>query len=212
VGVEALARFTTEPPRPPSHWFTEAAEIGRGVELELLAIRTAVDSVDRLPPEVFLSVNASPATICSDPLAELVEATASDRIVVEITEHQRVDDYTALVDALSGLRSLGVRVAVDDTGAGYASLAHILRLQADILKLDIGLTHGIDQDPVRRSLAAALVTFAGDIGSCIVAEGVETAAELAVLRALGVPWAQGYHLGRPMPLPIPRHIAIDATG
>jgi len=203
VGAEALARFATEPPRPPNEWFDEAAALGRDIELELAAIDMAIAGLDRLPAHAFLSVNASPTTVRSAGLHDLLSRTDAERVVIEITEHQRIDDYEPVQNALQQLRTIGVRVAVDDTGAGYASLTHILRLQADILKLDIGLTRGIDHDPVRRSLAAALVAFAHDTGAHIVAEGVETAAELDELRTLGVTWAQGYHLARPSPLAIP---------
>ncbi|MDQ3570948.1 MAG: EAL domain-containing protein, partial [Actinomycetota bacterium] len=97
-------------------------------------------------------------------------------------------------------RQRGLRVAVDDAGAGYASFRHILRLRPDIIKLDMALTRDIDRDPARRALAAALITFAENTGSTIVAEGVETAEELHALRQLGVTAAQGYYLGRPTPL------------
>jgi EAL domain-containing protein (putative c-di-GMP-specific phosphodiesterase class I)/AmiR/NasT family two-component response regulator len=206
VGVEALARFTSDPPRPPNEWFAEAAAIGRGVDLELLAIEVAIGQIAGLPSGMMLSVNASPATVCSERLAELVQPWAG-QVVIELTEHDRVDDYDALLRALAHLRGFGLRLAVDDTGAGYASLQHILRLGADILKLDIALTQGIDSDPVRRSLASALVTFSRDIGAQLVAEGVENAAELRTLQSLGVTWAQGYHLGRPAALPLALHPA-----
>lgn len=204
VGAEALARFTIDPPRPPSDWFAEATAIGRGVELELAAIECALRHLHDLPSGVFLSLNAAPATACSPRLARVLADTGANasRLVLELTEHQRVDDYAPLQHALDGLRELGVRIAVDDTGAGYASLNHILRLGADILKLDTDITRGIDDDPVRRSLAAALVAFADDTGAHLIAEGIETAGELAALHQLGIVWAQGYYLGRPSPLPL----------
>jgi EAL domain-containing protein (putative c-di-GMP-specific phosphodiesterase class I) len=95
-----------------------------------------------------------------------------------------------------------VRLAVDDAGAGFSSLHHILLLSPDIIKLDITLVRDINRDPVKRALAWSLVTFAREIGSTIIAEGIETAAELATLVELGIPWGQGYHLGRPEPLPV----------
>jgi EAL domain-containing protein (putative c-di-GMP-specific phosphodiesterase class I) len=94
-----------------------------------------------------------------------------------------------------------MRLAIDDTGAGFASLRHILNLEPDIIKLDISLTRGVDVDRARRALAAALIAFAANTGASIVAEGVETASELSVLRDLGVGFGQGYLLGRPGPLP-----------
>jgi EAL domain-containing protein (putative c-di-GMP-specific phosphodiesterase class I) len=211
AGAEALARFETEPRRPPNEWFDEAAAIGRAEELEVAAATAAIRRLDELPPGAFLSMNASPTVIRSGALTDLLASTAGERVVVEITEHEPVGDYVALREALDGLRNLGVRVAVDDTGTGYASLDHLLRLEADILKLDMNLTQGIDRDPVRRSLAAALLTFAAETGSGVIAEGVETAGELAELRDLGVGLVQGYHLGRPGPLPLPQRVEVAAA-
>lgn len=209
VGAEALTRFTTEPYRPPNIWFAEATSVGLGGELELGAVEAAFGQLDVLPPEAFLSVNVSPATAVRSELLAAIEAVPSGRVVVELTEHDRVEDYDVLAGSLEDLRGAGARIAVDDTGAGYASLEHILRLRADILKLDITLTRSIDVDPVRRSLAAALVEFAHDTGAQIVAEGVENGRELSVLRDLGVRWAQGYHLGRPASLPLIERATID---
>ena len=122
--------------------------------------------------------------------------------MLELTEHTRFDDYTKLMPALDVLHARGVRTAVDDAGAGYSGLQHVLHLRPDILKLDLELTHGIDTDPARHALATALIGFAGTIGAVLIAEGIETPAELAVLRGLGVAWGQGFHLARPGPLPL----------
>lgn len=203
MGAEALARFSTHPQRPPNEWFAEADQIGRGSQLELAAITAALADFDLLPPTTFLAVNASPAVAATPELAALLADHPGDRLVLELTEHTRVDDYDRLLDALDHLRRRGVRIAVDDTGAGYAGLQHILRLRPDILKLDITLTRGIDVDPVRRSLATALVAFAAETGATIVAEGVEIPGELETLQRIGIPWGQGYHLARPSPLPFP---------
>ena len=212
VGAEALARFSCEPRRPPDEWFTEADEIGRGVELELVAITAALDQLHRLPPGAFLAVNASPATATNPDLDTLLAQHPTDRIVLELTEHTPVGDYDTLLVALDQLRRRGVRIAVDDTGAGYAGFQHLLRLRPSILKLDTTLTRGIDADPVRRSLAAALVTFATETGATIIAEGIELTSELATLQHLGIPWGQGYHLARPGPLPLPaQRLATLAT-
>jgi len=203
VGAEALARFACEPHRPPNEWFAEAGDIGRGAELELTAIAAALAQLPNLPPDVFLAVNASPATAITPGFDALLARYPAERIVLELTEHTQVDDYGALLDALDRLRGQGMRIAVDDTGAGYASFHHLLRLRPDIIKLDITLTRGIEADPIRRALAAALVTFATEIGATVIAEGIETADELAALRSIGIPWGQGYHLARPGGLPLP---------
>jgi len=203
VGAEALARFACEPHRPPNEWFTEAADIGRGTELELAAIAAALDQLHRLPPAMFLAVNASPATAITPDLDALLAQHPAERMVLEITEHSRVDDYDALHAARDRLSRQGVRIAVDDTGTGYAGFQHLLRVRPHIIKLDTTLTRGIDADPARRALAAALVSFATEVGATIIAEGIEITGELAALRHLGIPWGQGYHLARPGALPLP---------
>jgi EAL domain-containing protein (putative c-di-GMP-specific phosphodiesterase class I) len=214
VGAEALARFSCEPQRPPDQWFAEADVTGRGLQLELAAVRAALDQLDRLPAGTFLTVNASPATLLSPALGQLLGAHAAQRAVLELTEHTPVEDYGALVKALEPLRRQGARLAVDDTGAGYAGFQHLLRLRPDILKLDTTLTRGINADPARRSLATALVAFAQEIGATIIAEGVEEAGELLALQLIGVPWGQGYHIAYPGPLPLPDDplVLFDAAG
>lgn len=197
VGVECLARFDVEPQRGPDKWFDGAREAGVSVELELQAVRNALGALDRLPPSVFVAINSSPDLILSGRLEAVLAALDASRIVIEITEHVTVDDYGALAAALRPLRERGIRLAVDDAGAGYASMRHILHLKSEIIKLDMSLTRDIDTDPARRALARGLISFASDIGSDITAEGVETAGELEALRSLGVAKVQGYHLGRP---------------
>jgi EAL domain-containing protein (putative c-di-GMP-specific phosphodiesterase class I) len=120
------------------------------------------------------------------------------KLVIELTEHVRVDDYPHLAESLWTLRERGVRLAIDDTGAGFASLMHILKLAPDYIKLDRQLTTGIDSDPVLRALASSLVHFAAETDAVLIAEGVETGAELAALRELGIRYAQGFHLSRPV--------------
>jgi EAL domain-containing protein (putative c-di-GMP-specific phosphodiesterase class I) len=200
AAVEALARFDVSPYRPPDVWFHEAHEHSLGVELELLAITRALAQLPMLPDGVALTINAGPeAVMCSQFVDAFLDIPARD-IILELTEHTLVDDYPALIAALYELRRGGTRLSIDDTGSGYSSLAHILKLAPDFIKLDRDLVSGIDVDPVRRALAASLVTFAADTGAQIVAEGVETKDELEVLRCLGVRYAQGYHLGHPSTL------------
>ncbi len=197
VGVECLARFDLEPQRPPDHWFEAARKAGVQLELELRAIRNAVAAIDGFPPEVYLSINSSPELILSGRLAPELAHLDGSRIVLEITEHASVPDYDALTAALRPMRERGIRIAVDDAGAGYASMRHILSLKSEIIKLDMSLTRDVDTDPGRRALARGLISFACEIGSDITAEGVETRSELEVLRNLGVHKAQGYYLSRP---------------
>ncbi|HEX2086358.1 MAG TPA: EAL domain-containing protein [Solirubrobacteraceae bacterium] len=197
LGYEALARFRADGARPPDHWFREAAEIGLDVELELAAVRSALRHVDRLPPDAWLMLNVSPSIALMRELDGVLRAAPADRIVLEVTEHAPIADYDEFNAAVAGLRSAGVRLAVDDAGAGFASLRHILRLAPDVIKLDAELTRGIDADPVRRALGAALMTFADDVGARMVAEGIETPGELRTLREMGVRLGQGFYLSRP---------------
>ncbi|HEV7679972.1 MAG TPA: EAL domain-containing protein [Candidatus Dormibacteraeota bacterium] len=201
VGYEALSRFAMTPERPPDHWFAEAAALGRGTELEVAALRTAAELHPLLPRGVFLAVNASPATVMNRSAQEVLDHLAgAGVVVVEVTEHAPVEDYDRLRDALAPLAARGVRLAVDDVGAGFASLRHIVKLGPDIIKLDIALTRGIDADPSLQALAAAMISFASRTGKEIIAEGIETEEELDTLLELGVSRGQGYLLGRPQPL------------
>ncbi|MBB5047037.1 EAL domain-containing protein (putative c-di-GMP-specific phosphodiesterase class I) [Rhodopseudomonas rhenobacensis] len=200
VGFECLARFSPLPLRSPDKWFAEAGEVGMGVELELHAIRKALQALHSFPAPTELGVNASAATILEGNLEALFAGLPLDRVIVEITEHSTVGNYDAILKVLRPLRERGLRLAVDDAGAGYSSLRHILNMQPDFIKLDIGLTQNIDLDPARKALARALVGFARDTGSRIVAEGVERQSELDALRSIGVKKVQGYLLGRPMSL------------
>jgi DNA-binding NarL/FixJ family response regulator/EAL domain-containing protein (putative c-di-GMP-specific phosphodiesterase class I) len=198
VGVEALARFP-DGRRSPSVWFSEAAELGLTLDLELSAVQAAVAWCDRLPEDAWLAVNVSPETVCSHELGQMLAGTNGRRIVLEMTEHSPVADYDELIFALDRLRGTSVRVAVDDAGAGFASLRHILMVAPEFIKLDVSLTRGIAADARRRALARALTMFGGDIGGTVIAEGVETPEDLAALSELHVPCAQGFHLARPGP-------------
>jgi EAL domain-containing protein (putative c-di-GMP-specific phosphodiesterase class I)/AmiR/NasT family two-component response regulator len=200
VGVEALARFPGEPRRGPDAWFAEAAQVGLGVALETLAVDAALEFLPALPPHVFLAVNLSPATLLSEDLLRNRPDDVWPRVVLELTEHDPIEDYDALAGVTARLRSLGARVAADDAGAGYAGFRHLLGLRPDIVKADLTLTRALDTDPARRALTSALVQFTHDTGARLIAEGIETAAEFAALRHLRVELGQGYHLARPRPL------------
>jgi len=198
VGYEALARFPTLHTRGPSGWFSDAFAVGHGVELERLAVTRAMPFLAG-HADGFLAVNMSPATVLRLPDDDLDGLDQGARIVIELTEHVPIEDYSAVRRALRGFRDRGVRLAADDVGSGYAGFRHLVALEPDIIKLDISLVSGIDSNRGQRALTRALLAFSGDVGAVVIAEGVETVAELDTLRGLGVPWAQGYHLGRPEP-------------
>jgi EAL domain-containing protein (putative c-di-GMP-specific phosphodiesterase class I)/DNA-binding NarL/FixJ family response regulator len=203
VGAEALARFRGPPKRGPDRWFAEAGKVGLRLELELAAAKSALSALPSLPLDIYLSLNLSPETLRSSSFRKLVLANADPtRVVVEVTEHARIDDYERLNVAFDRLREAGVRLAVDDAGAGFASLRHILRLAPHFIKLDRTLIDGIEGDRSRQALAAGLISFADKIEATIIAEGIERSAEVDALRELGVDYGQGFFLAKPGPLPL----------
>lgn len=200
AGYEALSRFAARPARPPDAWFAEAATVGLQVELELATAAAALALLPRLPAPRFLSINCSPATFGDPRLDRLLTRSDPRRIVLELSEQTKIDDYRAIGRRIDRLRQRGVQLAIDDAGAGYSSLRHVVQLAPELIKIDIGLVRSIDRDPARRALVAALVPFAVETGAQLIAEGIEEAGELAMLRSLGVTFGQGYLLGRPAPL------------
>ena len=199
VGAEALARFTDADGEAiaTEDCFLDAHALGLGAELELAAVRLALDAHDRLPDDLYLAINASPALLGGDELIPLLAGHPRRPLVIELTEHQAVEDYFSLGRSLESLREHGIRVAIDDVGSGFSSFRHVTRVNPEILKLDRSLVCGIDDDPVRQSLAAAIVAFAADVGAVVVSEGIESKDELACLMDLAVGCGQGFYLARP---------------
>ena len=192
-------------------WFAEADEVGLLRELELAAVRAALAALPALPDHVYLSVNVSPGTLATPGFLRLIAASDGARVVVEITEHARIHDYESLQESLVAVRELGARVAIDDAGAGFASLRHILRLEPEFIKLDRTLIDGIEGDRSRQALAAGLISFAEKIDATIVAEGIERPAEVDALTELGVRYGQGFFFARPAPLPLPLLVGATAA-
>jgi EAL domain-containing protein (putative c-di-GMP-specific phosphodiesterase class I) len=197
---EALARFRTRGTDSPLHWFALADEFGLRTELELACLRAALGMVGGLPPSARLSVNLSGPVLMSRPAQELLAACPDvSRLIVEVTEEALVQRDASLEAALAPLLARGARFAVDDMGAGYSGLRQITALHPTYLKLDRSLIRGIDADPDRSALVHALVGYAHHSGAHIVAEGVETEAELEAVVAIGVVLVQGWYYGRPAP-------------
>ncbi|MEM5516775.1 EAL domain-containing protein [Henriciella sp. AS95] len=197
VGYEALSRFDASPARTPDLWFGEAEQVGLSQELELDAIRRALEATRRIDDGQYISVNASPHLVCSAPFLELMAKAPLGQISLEVTEHAAVENYETFQAVIEPLRKAGMKLAIDDAGAGHSSLRHILQLSPDFLKLDMSLTRNVDEDLSRRALISALVYYTRETGSQIIAEGIETEGELTMLKRLGVSRGQGYFLGRP---------------
>jgi EAL domain-containing protein (putative c-di-GMP-specific phosphodiesterase class I) len=194
VGYEALARFSDG---SPDDWFGAAHATGQGTELELSAVHAALRASPADGP-VYTAVNVCPHVICdTDDLSFL--ADRRPRITLEVTEHEAIPDYDELAERLAPLRIGGVRLSIDDVGAGFASFRHILELAPDSIKLDRSLVTGVDleEQEDRRALIAAMALFASRAGVRMVAEGIEREGECQVLRTLGVKYGQGFLFGRP---------------
>ena len=200
-GVEALTRFMTRPRRSPETWFVEAARQGLLTQLELAAASRALEHMDGIPDDVYLSVNVSTESLCEPRLLEMLQAIPAARVVLELTERTPVVDYAEMSEWLADLRALGARLAIDDVGKGFSGLGHLVELSPDFLKFDRSLVAGVDADATKRGLITRLTSFAEEVGMEVVAEGIETEGELETLRALGVGTGQGFLLGRPGPIP-----------
>jgi diguanylate cyclase (GGDEF)-like protein/PAS domain S-box-containing protein len=208
AGYESLSRFNREPRRTPDLWFAQAHRHGLGYALEAKAIQAALAWADSRPAGAYLTFNLSPSSLLSDHVMRVLPQRL-DGLVIEITENELVSGDPAIHRALAGLRGRGARLAVDDTGAGYAGLTHVMRLQPDIIKLDRALTTGVDLDPAKAPLISSFVRYARDIDAAVCAEGVETLAELERLADLDVAYGQGYGIARPSPPWVP--VSAEAT-
>lgn len=196
VGYEALTRFIDG--CRPDLMFATALECGLGIKLETATLAAALDGARRLPPRTWLSLNVSPPLLAD---VETLGATLGLRarpLVLEITEHETIEAYGPLRAAVLRLGP-DVRLAVDDAGAGVANFHHLVELRPDFVKIDVSLVRGVDADLSRQAIVAGILHFAAATHCQVIAEGIETEAELATVTALGVTLGQGYLLGRPAP-------------
>ncbi|MBT9568242.1 MAG: EAL domain-containing protein [Thiobacillus sp.] len=212
TGYEALSRFSSEPYRAPDIWFSEALQVGLGCQLESRALALALAGLSELRAGEYLSLNVSPGFILNNDLQDVLDGSPLERIVLEVTEHVSIDDYLGLAERIGPLRRKGMRLAVDDAGAGYASFRHVLSLEPDLIKLDASIIRDIDTDFSRRALAIAFISFAQTTGAEIIAEGVETEAQFTTLQQLGVDRIQGNFIGEPRALKgVPPHASAVAV-
>jgi diguanylate cyclase (GGDEF)-like protein/PAS domain S-box-containing protein len=210
TGVEALVRWTLDGTAiPPSEFIPLAEASGLIVELGAWVLERACAEIaprrtaSGEPLHVSVNVSAVQLRAAGFPgqVAEALRRTglAPGRLTLELTESVVVDDVTAVSEAFGALRTLGVRIAVDDFGTGFSSLASLADLPIDALKLDRSFIAAMDGGS-RDALVAGVISLADRLGLPIVAEGIETPQQLARLRELGCGRGQGYHLGRPAPL------------
>jgi EAL domain-containing protein (putative c-di-GMP-specific phosphodiesterase class I) len=196
VGYEALTRF--ESSSRPDLSFAQAWSVGLGPDLEAITLEAAIEAARALPAGRWLDLNISPRMLDSAERLRVLLTRADRPLVLEITEHDVIDDYHAARDAIAGL-GLNIRVAVDDAGAGTANFGHVVELRPDLVKLDISLVRGVNANLGRQAMVVGMSHFSRTAGCRLVAEGVETIAEATALRELGVEFGQGYLFGRPAP-------------
>jgi diguanylate cyclase (GGDEF)-like protein/PAS domain S-box-containing protein len=196
-GYEALSRFADVHHRPPNAWFAQAHRCGLGYELEAKALALAF-AVPGRPDGTYLTVNLSPSALSSEAIARVLPERLDD-LVIEITENQAFADDPTISAALREVRRRGARIAVDDTGSGYAGLTQVMRLAPDVIKLDRSLVAGAADDPIKSALIASFVRYARDIDASVCAEGIEDMRDLAHLADLDVAYGQGYGIARPGP-------------
>lgn len=200
VGYEALSRFKLDPPLSPDRVFAAAARLGLGEELEALVIGRALELSTRLPPNCFFTLNLDPTHLQAPAVRQALERRSDLRgVVLELTEHRAIEELGHVTKILAELRRRGALIAVDDAGSGYSGLKQILELRPQLLKIDRSLITDIHEDEAKRALVQMLGDLSGRLDAWLLAEGIETEAELRTLRQLGVPLGQGYFLGRPAP-------------
>jgi diguanylate cyclase (GGDEF)-like protein len=185
--------------------FTAAEMAGRTVELDFACLEIVAAGVGELEPDVYLSVNLSPRTLESQAFhaGELKaifhrNGVPLEQIVLELTEREAVEDLETLRRNVEACRRAGMRLAADDVGAGNAGLRLLSEINFDIVKIDLSLVQGSRNDP-SHAVLRAIQDLAGRWKASVVAEGVETAEQLTVIRAMGIGAGQGYLLGRPSP-------------
>ena len=210
VGYEALSRFRLEPYLSPDRVFAEATRQGLGVALEACVVQRALELAEGKPHNCFLTINVDPLHLLEDRVRSVLsEPTTLSGIVIELTEHRAVEDMTSLLRALDHLRARGAAIAVDDAGSGYSGLSQLLKLRPQMLKVDRELVTNVHEDAAKHALIQMLGELAGRLDAWLLAEGVETASELSVLRQMKLPLAQGYFLAKPAPPWAPISVAAE---
>src|SRR3954471_24597203 len=198
IGYEMLARFDSEIEAPPPTWLAEAERRGVANRFEATLVESGLAALDWVPDNCFLAINVGPRALGSPEVGAVLSSRESlEGVVIEVTEHVVVEDYIHFDYVLRSLRAAGAAIAVDDAGAGYASLQHIVALRLQFVKLDRWLVANLDEDEAKLAVIEALGTFCSRIDAWMVAEGIERSEEVAALQRLRVPLGQGFWLGRP---------------
>jgi len=199
VGYETLARFElASGPASPDRVFAVASAMGRGPELDAIVIERALELAATKPRNCFLTINVDPNHLATDEVGDVIRQHGDlSGIIFELTEHNRAEDLSLVKMCTERLRRSGAMIAIDDAGAGHSGLKQIVELAPQFIKVDRELVAGIDTNESKRVLLQMLGDLADRLDAWVLAEGIETTAELETLAKLGIPLGQGYFLGRP---------------
>jgi EAL domain-containing protein (putative c-di-GMP-specific phosphodiesterase class I) len=196
VGYEALTRF--EDGVSPDHWLADATARGSGVELETLLARAGIQAADGLPAGVWLGLNVSSNLIRAGRALRTIVEPCSRPVVLEVDAAQ-ISGPMGIDQTVTELPD-GVALAISGVHPGYDCLTLVREVVPSFVKLDRNWVSSLDTDSPKQALIGALVAVAGETGCTLIAEGIETEAELRTLQELGVRFGQGYLLGRPREL------------
>ena len=209
LGYEGLIRGPANSPlHSPANLFSAAAEQGLSLEVEMLCRQVVLETFSRLnlPGSLFLNVSPETLTHPSFKNGQTLEFLAQlgilpERVIIEITENQPTYDFVAMRSALLHYRSMGFKIAIDDLGEGFSSLRLWSELRPEFIKIDMHFVQGVDTDPIKRQFLKSIQQIAISCGTNVIAEGVETEAELKVVKEIGIALGQGYFIARPSPTP-----------
>lgn len=210
AGYEGLIRGPSDSPlHSPLNLFRAANENGLSVEVEHLSRQVVLESFARLKLSGKLFLNVSPECLLQrnarhgETLGYIHNLGLSpDRVIIELTENQRIYDYNLMREAVKHYRTMGFEIAIDDLGEGFSSLRLWSELRPDYVKIDMHFIQGIDQDPVKHQFVSSIQQIAEKSGTKVVAEGIETEAELQAIKDLGITCGQGYYIARPSGQPV----------
>lgn len=217
IGFEGLSRPAADTGfSDPGTMFTAAESAGRTVELDMACLQAVIAGAREMPADQLLTINISPRTIeaphfSTDALLSILNRHAihPGRVVVELTEREKVEDITRLQSTLNAMKRAGLRIAADDVGAGNAGLRLLSQFRFDIVKIDLSLVQDGAEHDTSRAVLRSLRDLAGRWGASVIAEGLETASQLRTIRELGMTAGQGYLLARPMPRPLLNDIDME---
>ena len=209
LGFEGLIRGPADSHlHSPINLFCAAEQQGLSLEIEMLSRQIVLESFakQKLPGKLFLNVSSETLahpSFKNGQTLEFMRALKLDpaQVVIEITENQPTFDFEGMRNALLHYRAMGFQIAIDDLGAGFSSLRLWSELRPDFIKIDMHFVQGVDRDPVKLQFLKSIQSIARHCGTRVIAEGVETEAELKAVKDLGIALGQGYFIARPNPTP-----------